>query len=145
MILFTTLRSEPYPIFVQCTETNLCSPEVSSLARQQITIHTDTNCNPILPSNGAHGTVVLKVQCYKLEGHGSETQWGEWIFPIYLILPAALGHGICSASNNEMSARSRKIMILGGKAWPVCRADCLDTVGSLTSHNPIGLHGLLQG
>jgi hypothetical protein len=24
-------------------------------------------------------------------------------------------------------------------------ADCLDNVGSLTSHNPIGLHGLLQG
>jgi hypothetical protein len=23
-------------------------------------------------------------------------------------------------------------------------ADCLDNVGSLTSHNPIGLHGLLQ-
>jgi hypothetical protein len=24
-------------------------------------------------------------------------------------------------------------------------ADCLDNVESLTSHNPIGLHGLLQG
>jgi hypothetical protein len=24
-------------------------------------------------------------------------------------------------------------------------ADCLDNVGSLTSHNPIGLHGLLRG
>jgi hypothetical protein len=25
------------------------------------------------------------------------------------------------------------------------RADCLDNVGSLTSHNPIGLQGLLRG
>jgi hypothetical protein len=24
-------------------------------------------------------------------------------------------------------------------------ADCLDNVGALTSHNPIGLQGLLQG
>jgi hypothetical protein len=52
MIWFITLRSEPYPIFVQCTETNSCSSEVNSLAGQQITIHKDTNYNPILPSNG---------------------------------------------------------------------------------------------
>jgi hypothetical protein len=25
------------------------------------------------------------------------------------------------------------------------RADCLENVGASTSHNPIGLHGLLQG
>jgi hypothetical protein len=30
-------------------------------------------------------------------------------------------------------------MFLGSKA------DCLDNVGSLTSHNPKGLHGLLNG
>jgi hypothetical protein len=40
-------------------------------------------------------------------------------------------------------------MFLGSKLWPVSGADnltaiyeCLDIVGSLTSHNPIGLHGL---
>jgi hypothetical protein len=37
-----------------------------------------------------------------------------------------------------------------GKGQPVRRADnltadCLDSVGSSTPHNPIGLNGLLQG
>jgi hypothetical protein len=41
-------------------------------------------------------------------------------------------------------------MFLGSKVQPVCRVDnlrvdCLDSVGSLTSQNPIGLHGLLRG
>jgi hypothetical protein len=43
-------------------------------------------------------------------------------------------------------------MFLGSKVRRVRRADkltaicadCLDNVGSLTSHNPIGLHGLLR-
>jgi hypothetical protein len=40
----------------------------------------------------------------------------------------------------------------GGKGWPVRKADSstaicdfAENVGSLTSHNPMGLHGLLQG
>jgi hypothetical protein len=46
------------------------------------------------------------------------------------------------------------IMFLGSKVHPVRRADnltaicepiVLDNMGSLTSHNPIGLHGLLRG
>jgi hypothetical protein len=42
-------------------------------------------------------------------------------------------------------------MFLGSKVRLVrradrhLRADCLDNVRSLTSHNPIGLQGLLQG
>jgi hypothetical protein len=42
----------------------------------------------------------------------------------------------------------------GGKGWPARKgwqphrrlwgADCLENVGALTSHNPMGLHGLLQ-
>jgi hypothetical protein len=43
-------------------------------------------------------------------------------------------------------------MFLGSKVWRVrsadnlttISADCLDNVGSLTSHNPIGLQGLLR-
>jgi hypothetical protein len=31
------------------------------------------------------------------------------------------------------------------KGWPVRGADCLENVGTSTSHNPMGLHGLLQG
>jgi hypothetical protein len=41
-----------------------------------------------------------------------------------------------------------------GEAWPMCKADNLTSisepiiqkdVGASTSHNPIGIHGLLQG
>jgi hypothetical protein len=52
-----------------------------------------------------------------------------------------------------MSTRRRKIMFIGSKVRQVskednltaiCEPDCLDNVGSLTSHNSIGLYGLLQ-
>jgi hypothetical protein len=55
----------------------------------------------------------------------------------------------------EMSTRNLKIiMFLGSKVRPVRRADnliaiyetdWLDSVGFLTSYNPIGLQGLLRG
>jgi hypothetical protein len=60
-------------------------------------------------------------------------------FSVDLILPAAL----------EMSTRN----LPGGK-WPARKADNLTAtcepivwknVGASTSHNPMGLHGLLQG
>jgi hypothetical protein len=53
-----------------------------------------------------------------------------------------------------MSTKNIKIIIfLGSKVRRVRRADnlttiwadCLDNVGYLTSHNPIGLQGLLRG
>jgi hypothetical protein len=31
----------------------------------------------------------------------------------------------------------------GGEGWPACKADCLENVAASTSHNPMGLHGLL--
>jgi hypothetical protein len=39
---------------------------------------------------GARSSVVIKALCYKPNGHGFETRRGEGIFPIDLILPAAL-------------------------------------------------------
>jgi hypothetical protein len=39
--------------------------------------------------------------CYKPEGPGFETQQGERFVLIYLILPAALGLGVHSASNRN--------------------------------------------
>jgi hypothetical protein len=45
---------------------------------------------------GARGSVVVKALCYKPEGRGFDSQWGE-----YLILPAALGPGVYSASNRN--------------------------------------------
>jgi hypothetical protein len=38
----------------------------------------------------ARGRVVVKALCYKPEGRGFKTRLGEWIFSVYLILPAAL-------------------------------------------------------
>jgi hypothetical protein len=55
---------------------------------------------------------------------------------------------------NEFFSIYLILMFLGSRARPVrrvdnltaiCKADCLDSVGSSTSHNPIGLHGLLWG
>jgi hypothetical protein len=45
----------------------------------------------------ARGIIAVKALCYMLEGRGFETRWGELI-SIYLILLAALGSGVYSAS-----------------------------------------------
>jgi hypothetical protein len=47
------------------------------------------------------GSVVIKALCYKPEGRGFEARWGELIFSIYLLLPAALGPGLYSSSNRN--------------------------------------------
>jgi hypothetical protein len=64
------------------------------------------------------------------------------IKPLYkvelkLILLSALGPGVYSPSNrNEYQGKADNSHL-----W----AYCVDSVGSLTSHNPIGLQGLLWG
>jgi hypothetical protein len=53
---------------------------------------------------------VLKVLCYKPEGRRVETQRGERIFSIYLILPATLGPGVYSASyGNEYQKQKNNV------------------------------------
>jgi hypothetical protein len=49
------------------------------------------------------------------------------IFSIYLMLPAALGPGVHSASNRNEYQKQKK-MFLGSKARPVRRADNLTTI-----------------
>jgi hypothetical protein len=39
--------------------------------------------------------------CYKPEGCGFDTRWGEWIVSIYLILPASLIPGVYTVSNRN--------------------------------------------
>jgi hypothetical protein len=51
----------------------------------------------------ARGSVVVKALCYKPEGRGFDTLWGEEILSIYLILPAALGPGVYSAHSTKFS------------------------------------------
>jgi hypothetical protein len=49
---------------------------------------------------GARSNVVVEALCYKPEGRGFETGWGEK-FLIYLIIPAALRPGVYSASKRN--------------------------------------------
>jgi hypothetical protein len=52
-------------------------------------------------TQGACGGVVVKALCYKPEGRRFETRWGDWIFSMDVILPAAQGHGVYSATNRN--------------------------------------------
>jgi hypothetical protein len=54
----------------------------------------------VTKEQGARSSVVVKALCYKPEGRGFDTRWGDF-FLIYLILPAALGPGVYSASNRN--------------------------------------------
>jgi hypothetical protein len=100
---------------------------------------------------GAWGSVVAKALCYKPEGRWFQTRWGECIF-FNVHNPSGLTRPWGLLSLTEMSTRSRKIMFLRSRARPVRRADnltaicvdCRDSVGSLISHNPIGLQCLLR-
>jgi hypothetical protein len=51
---------------------------------------------------------VVKALRYKPEGHGFDTRWGERIFSMYLILPAALGTAVHSASNRNEYQKQKK-------------------------------------
>jgi hypothetical protein len=62
----------------------------------------------------------------KSEGRGFETGWGEWIFLTYLILPAALGPGVYSASNRNEQQKQKNVS--GSRERPVCRADNLTAI-----------------
>jgi hypothetical protein len=55
---------------------------------------------------GACGSVVVKALRYKPEGRGFET-W--YFFYIYLILPAALGPGVYSASNRNEYQKQKNV------------------------------------
>jgi hypothetical protein len=97
-------------------------------------------------------SVVVEALCYKPECHGFETRWSNLVFSIYLILPASLGLGVYSPSNRNEYHKQKKCFWGVQRDWfvrlttlPAFWADCLDNVGSSTSHNPIGIHGLLRG
>jgi hypothetical protein len=86
-----------------------------------------TNC-------AARGSVVVKALCYKPEGRGFDTRWGDF-FKIYLILPAALGPRVYSASNrNECQKQKNKIMFLGSKVRLVGKADNFSAISEPIVH-----------
>jgi hypothetical protein len=56
------------------------------------------------------GSVVVKALYYKPDDRGSRPDEGNVIFSVYLILPAALEPGVCSASNrNEYQKQKNNI------------------------------------
>jgi hypothetical protein len=88
---------------------------------------------------------MLEALCHKPEGRGFDTPAGKRRKALGFALPLT-----------KISTRSRQIMFLASRARPVRRAEdltalcgpivyTLDNVGSLISHSPVGLHGLLQG
>jgi hypothetical protein len=54
------------------------------------------------------------------------------------------GPGADSASNRN-KYQEPSWGVKGGRRVRLTGADCLDTVGALTSHNRMGLHGPVQG
>jgi hypothetical protein len=59
-------------------------------------------------TSGARVSVVVKALCYKPEGRGLDTPWGDF-FLIYLTLPAALGPGVHSASNRNEYKKHKNV------------------------------------
>jgi hypothetical protein len=56
-----------------------------------------------------YGNVVVEYVCYKQEGRGFETRWGEWIFSIYLILSAVLDLKVYSTSNRNEYQKQKNV------------------------------------
>jgi hypothetical protein len=56
------------------------------------------------------GSVVVEALCYEQEGRRFDSRKSNFFFPIYLILPAALGPEVHSASNrNEYQKQENNI------------------------------------
>jgi hypothetical protein len=81
---------------------------------------------------------------YRLFSRGSVVRWGtmlqawrSWVrdsimnaffFSIYLILPAALGPGVYSASNRNEYQKQKKNIFMWSRARPVRKADSLNAI-----------------
>jgi hypothetical protein len=84
--------------------------EPHGVTSQTTSFFTDCIVNRGKWGGGARGIIVVKALCYKPEGRGFETRWGEWCLSIYLILPVALGPGVYSASNrNEYQTHKNNV------------------------------------
>jgi hypothetical protein len=86
------------------------------------------NCQEVdVSSYTIRGSTVVKSLCYKPEGRGFETRWGE-LFPIYLILPSAPGPGVHSACNRNDNQKQKKKTL---DDWNLCsqkKALCVSTL-----------------
>jgi hypothetical protein len=62
---------------------------------------------------------------YKPECRSLETHWGQWIFTISLIFPAALGSGVYSACNRNECQKQKKNV---SRVQPVHKTDSLSAI-----------------
>jgi hypothetical protein len=63
--------------------------------------------------SGVRGRVVIKALCSKPESRGFDIRLGDFFLKIYLILPAALGPGVYSASNGNEYQKYRNNSVSG--------------------------------
>jgi hypothetical protein len=64
----------------------------------------------VCPIPVAHGSAVLEALCYKPEGRWLKSDENVFFFfSIYLILPAALGPGVYSASNRNEYQKQKNV------------------------------------
>jgi hypothetical protein len=84
--------------------------------------------------------------CYKPEGRGFESRWGH---RIVFNLPNPSSRTMALGLTQPLTEMNTTNYLCGVKtSWQPHRhlwADCLDNVGSSTSHNLTGLHVLLRG
>jgi hypothetical protein len=76
---------------------------------------------------GVGSIIVIKALCYKLEGCGFETGWGEGIFLIFPILRVALGPGVYSASDRN-EYQKKKNIVFESTAQLMHKADNLTAI-----------------
>jgi hypothetical protein len=94
-----------------------------------------------------HSVIFNEALCYKPEDCGFDSRWCHWIF---FNLPNPSSPGVGSASNrNEYQESSWGVKddrsARKADLTAICEPIFLENVGTSTSHNPMGLHGLLQG
>jgi hypothetical protein len=93
--------SEPFKpvIFALFCSHVICTPKVVGVHFKLYAVY-----------NRTRGSLVVMALCYRPEGRGLETRWGEWISLIHLILPAALDPGVYSVSNrNEYKKQKNNV------------------------------------
>jgi hypothetical protein len=73
------------------------------------------------------GSTVVEALFYNPEGRGFENRWGECILTIYLILLAAPGPGVYSASSIN-KYQKQKNHVSGEQTGSVRRADNLTAI-----------------
>jgi hypothetical protein len=103
-LIMETIRSSE-------TSTNVYNAYSALLLRRMYSLVQNLLCQRVCL--GTRGSVVVKVLCYKPEGRGFDTR-------IYLILPAALGPEVYSASNRNKYQKQKKSCF-----WRVERGLCV--------------------